>query len=138
MISKLEQKHKVIIVVELISAAALILFWAGYFMIPKTGLKIPDLYTGYPQACPAPDTVLVILLLLSAVLMKNLKKAGFLLVGLVAILFVILGIVGFEMQTESGTQMISMVSMLRSGFVNLWCIVFGLYFLLKLKKEGKK
>jgi hypothetical protein len=138
MTPKLKQKHKIIIGVQTISATALILFWAGYFLVLQFGFQPPSFFSDYPGAIPFPDALLLIMMLTSAFYISKQRKYGFILAGLTAVVLIYLGIVGFKIQLQDGLLLISMVTMLKSGFVNLWCIVFGLYFLLKMKKEKEK
>ncbi len=136
--AKLEQKHKIIIGVQVISALALILFWGGFYLSDYIeALSIP-FYLDYPDAVPLPDIVMVIIMLLSASLMAKLSRFGFILAGLVAFCLIALGIVGFDVQAANGDQLISMVSIVKVGYINLWCVVFGLYFILMLLNKARK
>lgn len=134
----LEQKFKIIVAVQFISTLAILLFWLGYYLYPFIPLKTPAFYSNTPQAIPAPDVVLFILMLVSGLLVLKENKLGHLLTKVLAIVLIYLGIIGIQFEISNGMVLVSMVSMLKSGFVNLWCIVFGFYFLLKLRPEKKK
>ncbi len=134
----LEQKHKIIIAVHYISAAAIILFWGGYYLLPLTGIAQPAVYAGIPDAIPIPDSILAILMIMAGFLMFRRNKAGILLSFFISGGLIFLGIAGFRFDLSSGSILISMVTALKSGFVNLWCVIFGLYILLKLIEKKKK
>lgn len=132
----LQQQHKLIIAIQFLSAIILILFWIGYFLLPVVYSSPPSFYTDFADALPLPDGLLALLLVCGGVLLTKGVKFGVLITGLSAFGMIFLGILGFHIELKGGAALVSMVSMLKSGFVNLWCVVFGLYFLLKLK--GRK
>jgi len=134
----LEQKFKIIAAVQFISATALILFWIGYYLVLGLEMEQPAFYSDYTSVFPFPDGLLALMMIGAGLLVLQQIKAGQLLTVIVAVALVFLGISGFRMELEGGVVLISMVSMLKSGFINLWCIVFGLYFLLKLKGKKEK
>jgi hydrogenase/urease accessory protein HupE len=130
---RLEQKHKIMISIHFISAFALVLFWSGYYLLPVFQTALPSYYSDFAHALPFPDALLVLLAVGAGVLTLRRNKAGHLFTVLCAGVMIFLGIVGCAIELKSGVKLVSMVSMLKSGFINLWCVVFGLYFLLKLK-----
>lgn len=134
---ELEQKHKIIIGGQLISSITIIVFWILFHISPQL---IGDFQKTKPilNPLPLPDFILSGLLLLGALLIYKKMKFGQAVSTIAALFMVALGTVGFNIPTEDGNQMISMVNLLRSGFVNLWCVVFGLYVILKLRKERPK
>jgi len=133
MFARLEQKLKIIIVVQVISVLALIIFWLGYFLSPLFSWKAPLVYTDFPRALPLLDALLAFLMIAAGIAIVQGRRLGRQLTRVVAAFFLVLGIAGFHYPLQNGMILTSMVSMLKSGFVNLWCIVFGLYFLLKLR-----
>ncbi|MCG8334485.1 MAG: hypothetical protein MJE63_08200 [Proteobacteria bacterium] len=139
MVETLQQRHKIIISVHFISTIALLLFWGGYYLTRFTGWMQPAIYSGLRNAFPMPDSILIILMIAAGVLTYQKNKLGDRLSIFTALILVLIGIAGFHVTLSGGLQLISMVTVLRSGFVNLWCIVFGLFFLLKLtERKGKK
>ncbi len=133
------QRYKIIIFVHFISATALLLFWAGYYLSGFSKWMQPEIYSGLTNAFPMPDSILVILMISAGVLTYQKSKYANRLSIVVALFFLQLGVMGFQIGLPGGMQLISMVTVLRSGFVNLWCIIFALFFLLKLtERKGKK
>ena len=135
----LQQRYKIIISVHFISAITLLLFWGGYYLYSYTGWMQPALYSGLTNAFPMPDCILIILMIGAGVLTYQKSRYGNWLSIVIAVVFLELGILGFDLVLSGGMKLVSMVTVLRSGFINLWCIIFGLFFLLKLtERKGKK
>lgn len=134
----LEQKHKIIVATQLICICALILFWAGYYLLPLIWENVPTFYSDYPNALPLPDLLAGLVLSGSVFLILARRKTGHWLSYLSGFLLVTLGVVGFRFPLEENLVLISMVTMMKSGFINLWCVVFGLYSLLKLRERSKE
>ncbi len=132
---EIEPKYKVIAVIEIVSAGALFLFWLGYYLIGFTPIGNPYFYSKYQNAIPFFDLCLALFLIIAAVQTLKMEKKGMLLSKLSAAAFVFLGIVGLEFKMQSGIHLISMVNMLSSGFVNLWCIVLGMFIFLTIRKK---
>lgn len=137
MIEPLEQKYKIMALVQFISAAALLVFWSGYYLLPLLSLKKPVLSIPDTAVLPFPDTLLFVLMTTAGLtLLKRRISTGKWLTFITGFALVLLGIAGFDFELGGQWRLISMVTLMKSGFVHLWCVVFGLYFLLKLK--GRK
>ncbi len=132
---KLEQKFKIIIFVELFTAFAFTLFWVGYWVGPGFFETLPAFYSLYPDSTPFPDLILVFLLIVSAWQTVNQQKGFKGLIMVNALIMAYLGVLGVDFLWGDSIRLISMPSMLKKGYVNLWLIVFGLYFLLKVKNS---
>ncbi len=135
---KLEQKYKIIVFIELFSAAAIAVFWSVYFGSLLWSIQGPDFYTAFPRAIPFPDLILFILFVFSGWQILKRGKINRALIVLNAAMMIFLGIIGVDIVLDGGARLISMVTMLKKGFVNLWCVVFGLYFLLKTRERAKE
>ena len=135
---ELEQKYKIIAGIQFISTLALVVFWLGYYLLPEFLNNHPLFYSNFPGANPLPDVVIGLILLTAGGLIIKKRKTGIFLSYLSGFILVLLGITGFQLELDSGEYLISMTTMLQSGFVNLWCIIFGLYFLLKLREKKPK
>lgn len=136
---EIESKYKVIAGIEFISAGALIVFWLGYYTIGFIPVAIPTFYAAFQSAMPLLDICLALALIIAGLRILKKDKRGMLLSNICAAVFVFLGIAGLNLKLASGIYVVSMVSMLSSGFVNLWCVVFGIYIFLKLReKESPK
>ena len=136
--AQLEQKLKIIVGVQLISVLAFVIFWSGYFLSPYLSWEPPQFYTGFPHALPFPDGLLVLLMILAGMAILQGRRLGRQLTLLVGALFLVLGITGFYYPLQESILLTSMITMLKSGFVNLWCVVFGFYFMLKLRQRREK
>lgn len=136
---ELEQKHKIIAGAGFITAAAMLIFWLGYYIV-GSGLGSPGFYGNYPGAFPFPDIVLATLLIIGGVQILRQHRLKTALTIINSVLLVYLGVLGFALPLENGPLLIAMTRMLSNGFVNLWFIVFGFYFLLKTReaKGGKR
>ncbi|MBU2514896.1 hypothetical protein KJ966_26550 [bacterium] len=135
---KLAQKYKIIVFIELFSAAAIVVYWAGYYGFSRLSNQSPAFYAAFPNAIPFPDLFLAVLMVFSGWQILEKRKIGKVFIVLNATIMITLGIIGADFSLDGGIRLISMVSMLRKGFVNLWCIVFGLYFLLKIREKAKE
>lgn len=133
----LEQKHKIIAGTQLICMFFLILFWVGYYLLPLIWENTPAFYNNYPGAFPLPDLITGGILASSAIMILLKRKTSHWISYLSGFVLLILGVIGFQLPIDENTILISMVTMMKSGFINLWCVVSGLYTLLKLREKEK-
>ncbi|MBC8512534.1 MAG: hypothetical protein H8D32_06090, partial [Dehalococcoidia bacterium] len=64
-----EKKGRTIPVLEIITAAGLILFWIGFFTVGMAPETPPECYFAYEHAFPLPDILLAMVLLASGILL---------------------------------------------------------------------
>lgn len=134
--TKLEQKYKIIIFIELFTALVFTVYWGAYFSSSLLPESINAYFSVFPKVVPIPDLLLVAVMSLSAflILAKGRINKGF--IYLSAVMLIFLGIAGADFQLQNGMRLVSMVSMVNKGYVNLWCVVFGLYFWLKTREKS--
>ena len=121
-----EKKGRTIPVLEIITAAGLILFWIGFFTVGMAPETPPECYFAYEHAFPLPDLVLAMVLLASGILLLKGNPHGktLALVGAGALVF--LGLVDFSFNFQNGIYGISTLDLVLNAFINIWCVAFGL------------
>ena len=117
---------KAIPVLEIITAAGLILFWIGFFTVGMAPESPPECYFAYEHAFPLPDLLLAIALLASAVLLLKDNHLGRTLALVAAGGLIFLGLVDFSFNLQNGVYLSSTLDLVLNAFINAWCVAFGL------------
>ena len=121
-----EKKGRTIPVLEIITAAGLILFWIGFFTVGMAPETPPECYFAYEHAFPLPDLVLAMVLLASGILLLRGNPVGKTLALVAAGALIFLGLVDFSFNLQNGIYGISTLDLVLNGFINIWCVAFGL------------
>ena len=128
------KNYDIIAVLEFITASWLLLFWVVFFslrLVPQNGLSR---HFAYQNAFPLVDVILGFVLLIAGFTLLKGKKSGQVLSLVCAVCLILLGILDFSFTWQNGVYSISMIDMISNGAINLWCVVFGLYVILKLRE----
>lgn len=116
---------------QLATAIGIVLFWIAFFTIGFESPAYPSYYTKFEHSFPLPDAFLVCMLLLAYKNRQHEKWKKYTLVAAGAMVF--LGLCDFSFNTLNGMYQISITDTLLNAFINIWCISFGLYQLVKVK-----
>ena len=117
---------KTIPVLEMITAAGLILFWIGFFTVGMAPESAPECYFVYEHAFPLPDLVLAMVLLASAILLLRESPLGRTLALVAAGALIFLGLVDFSFNLQNSVYLSSALDLILNAFINIWCVAFGL------------
>ena len=120
------KNSKTIPVLEMITAAGLILFWIGFFTVGMAPESAPECYFAYEHAFPLPDLVLAMVLLASAILLLRESPLGKTLALVAAGALIFLGLVDFSFNLQNGVYLSSTLDLILNAFINIWCVAFGL------------
>jgi len=115
-----------IAILELLTAAGLILFWIGFFTIGLAPKTPPKGYMEYEHSFPVPDCLLAVLLIIAGILLiMNIPLGGKLsLIAAGALVF--LGVLDFCFNIQNGVYKISTGDLITNAFINVWCVGFGI------------
>ena len=132
-----EKKGRTIPVLEIITAAGLILFWIGFFTVGMAPETPPECYFAYEHAFPLPDILLAMVLLASGILLLKGNPVGKTLALVAAGALVFLGLVDFSFNFQNGIYLASTLDLVLNGFINIWCVAFGLAIVWRNKYQAK-
>lgn len=125
-----------IIILAALTALGLILFWIGFFTIGLAPETPPPGYFVYEHSFPLPDLILAGALLVTARLLAQGKAAGKTLALVCAGALIFLGVLDFSFNFQNGMYAISVVDLILNAFINLWCVVFGLWIAVRMHRTG--
>ena len=132
----MEHGTKPIVIFEALTALGLILFWIGFFTIGLAPETPPPGYFVYEHSFPLPDLILAAALLVAARLLYRGKAAGRTLSLVCAGALIFLGVLDFSFNLQNGLYAISTLDLVLNAFINLWCVVFGLWIAMRLRSSG--
>ncbi len=115
-----------IAVLELLTAAGLILFWIGFFTIGLAPKNPPKGYMEYEHSFPLPDGLLAVLLLVAGILLLMNNPLGGKLSLIAAGALIFLGVLDFCFNIQNGVYKISVGDLVTNAFINAWCVGFGI------------
>lgn len=128
------RSNKSIAVLELITALGIILFWVGFFTVGLAPVNPPFGYFVYEHSFPPPDSILALILIGAAVLLLTRQPLGRTLSLVAAGGLIFLGVVDFSFNIQNGMYAISALDAVLNGFINLWCVGFGVALFLRFRK----
>jgi hypothetical protein len=130
------KEHKLVAALQFITVAGVIGCWLAFYFFPdaiqtSSGYQFP-----FDTPFPPLDALLCIGLCLSGVaLLKNRKWGRFL--SLICGLYLIyLAVIDLGIPIGQTVVAVSIIDIVSNGFVNLWCVVLGMYIILKLRKKA--
>ena len=128
------KEHKLIAAMQWITVTGLISGWLVYYLLPEAVQPSSAYRFQFDTAFPPLDVVFCAGLFLSgAALLKNLKW-GRSLALICGLYLVYLGVIDLGIPFDQTVIAVSIIDIVSNGFVNLWCVVLGLYTILKLRK----
>ncbi|MBN1382297.1 MAG: hypothetical protein JXA41_11525 [Deltaproteobacteria bacterium] len=128
----MQKSIKFIVVFESITALGLILFWAGFFMIGLAPATPPPCYFVFEHSFPLPDLILAAALIVTAWQLSKGAPLGKTMSLVCAGALMFLGILDFSFNIQNGMYTISAIDTILNAFINLWCVVFGIWIAVKL------
>jgi len=120
-------------ILQIITSLGLILFWIGFFTIGLAPANTPECYFAYEHSFPLPDIILAGAMLAAGLMLLKEKGPGRALSLVCAGSLIFLGVLDFSFNIQNGVYAVSIGDMISNGFINLWCVVFGVLIFLKLK-----
>jgi hypothetical protein len=124
--------QKTIPVLEILTGTGIILFWIAFFTVGLAPTHPPECYFAYEHAFPPPDIILSIALIASGILLLKGRPAGVKLSLISAGGLIFLGILDISFNLQNGVYLISTGELISNGFINLWCVGFGLTIIFRL------
>lgn len=118
---------------SIFTSVGLMIFWLLFFTVGLASPNAPDCYLVFEHAFPLPDILLSLVLLGAGILrwqarLPQLTQKLFLACG-GALVF--LGLLDFSFNFQNGMYLLSAVDLFTNAFINLWCVSFGLFLVLK-------
>jgi len=129
---------KTIAILQIVTAAGLILFWLGFFTIGLAPEKAPECYFAYEHAFPLPDLLLAAALLASGVLTIRGKTMGKVVALVAAGALIFLGLLDFCFNMQNGIYTSSVMDLILNAFINIWCVAFGIAIVWCYRQVTKK
>ena len=121
-----DKKDRIILILEIVTAAGLILFWIAFFTVGLALENPPQCYFAYEHAFPLPDICLALLLLASGILWLRRNPLGRTLSLIAAGALVFLGLLDFSFNVQNGIYLASPIDLVTNAFINVWCVAVGL------------
>jgi hypothetical protein len=119
-------------IIELVTGAGLLLFWAGFFTIGLAPANPPECYLAYEHSFWLPDIILAIALITAAVRLRKDKAPGRSLSLICAGALIFLGVLDFSFNIQNGVYTSSTLDLILNAFINAWCVVAGMYLSVRL------
>lgn len=130
----ISKEHKIITVAQLITAIGLAVLWLVYYLAPAEVPEEGGYRFVFDTTSPVPDAILFLTLCLAGVALLKAKSWGRPLSMVCAVVLIYLGVLDVGIPIQDKVFALSIIDITANGALNLWCIVLGLYTILKLKK----
>jgi hypothetical protein len=127
-------KFKTVAYLELITAIGFILFWIGFFTIGLAPANPPQCYFAYEHSFPLPDIITAIAMIAGGILLLKGSDTGRAISLACSGALVFLGLLDFSFNIQNGVYLVSTMDMILNGFINIWCVGFGIAVYWKLSK----
>ena len=131
-------KVKTIAILEILTGMGLIAFWTLFFTIGLEPANPPACYFAFERSFPLPDMVLCVALLCAGALLLIRNPAGRSISLVCAGALIFLGLLDFSFNIRNGIYTSSPADAILSGFINAWCVLFGIAIPAALKKMSDK
>ena len=129
-------KPSTLAVLMIITAAGIIAFWTGFFTIGLAPHNPPPCYFVFEHSFPVADGFLAASLVCSGIFIRKKKPAGPDLALACSGALVFLGILDVSFNLLNGMYAISVMDTLLNGFINAYCIIFGVIIFLVMRKDS--
>ena len=123
-----------IAVLAILTGAGILLFWAAFFTVGLAPENPPVCYFAFEHSFPLPDSILALALLVSGILILRNRAPGRGLALVCAGGLMFLGLLDFSFNIQNGMYTLSVMDAVFSGFLNLWCVFFGLVLISRFMK----
>jgi len=125
-----------IVILESLTALGLILFWFGFFTIGLAPATPPPGYFTHEHSFPLPDLILAAALIAAAWQLSKDTSQGRTLSLICAGALIFLGVLDFSFNIQNGMYAISALDLILNAFINLWCVVFGLWIAVSIRRAA--
>ena len=129
------KEYKLIAAMEFITAGGVIFSWMAYYLFPEVIQGSSAYRFQFDTPFPFLYVVLCLGLCLAGVALLKNQPRGPLLSLICALYLIYLGVIDVGIPFDQTIIAVSIIDIVSSGFVNLWCVVLGLYSILKLRKR---
>ncbi len=121
-----QKKGTILAILEIITALGLILFWIAFFTVGLAPQNPPECYFTYEHSFPLADLILAGILLTAGILTLKRYPGARTVAHVSAGALIFLGLLDFSFNMQNGIYQLSAESLVTNGFINAWCIGFGL------------
>ncbi len=129
------KEHKLIAAMDFMTVAGMVFCWLVYYFFPAAIEGSSAYRFQFDTPFPLLDAVFGLGLCLAGVALLKKQTAGRFLSLICALYLIYLGTVDISIPFDNAIIAVSIIDILSSGFINLWCVVLGLYTILKLRKR---
>ena len=128
------ESNNLIIIGEILTGIGLIIFWILFFTVGMIDKNVaPDCYFQYEHAFPPADIILALGLIFSSILLLKKLPIGKTVALVCAGALIFLGLLDFSFNLQNKVYLISMAEAISNGFINAWCVCFGLVIFIKFR-----
>lgn len=129
--------QKTIAVLMIITAAGLVAFWTLFFTVGLAPENAPSCYLTFEHSFPLPDILLAVVLFFAGrgLLAGRARSRDLALFCSGALMF--LGVLDFSFNIQNGMYSLGAGEAIGNGFINVWCVGFGLAMLLALGRQER-
>ncbi len=132
---KIPKEHRIIAFAQFITVVGLLILSLSYYHFPSDTPE-PDGYRFiFDIAFPLADAILAVVLCLAGYSLLKGRNGGRLLSLIGALCLIYLGVLDVGIPYNGSVYAVSIIDISANGAVNLWCVVLGLYTVLKLRKR---
>ena len=123
----IQKELKVVASIEIITAIALILAWLIYFTLYDSMVFFPFDKLAYQKGLPLFDVPFAGLLIYAGTQLFKGKPSGKTISFICAAYMIFFGVTDYGINFQGESYALSIIDMLAKGFVNLWCIILGIF-----------
>jgi hypothetical protein len=131
----LTREEKLVMIAFAVSAVWLLLVWLIQGPLPPKTVEEGAYAFNYDRITPIPDMMLGLLIIASGGLLWRKNRWGRRLTLIGGVYLIFLGVIDLGLPIGGKIHAISIVDAQGSGFINLWCIVLGLYIVVKFRQR---
>jgi hypothetical protein len=126
-------RRRLISALEIVTGAGIILFWVAFFTVGMAPDPAPAGYFAYEHSFPLPDGLMSILLIIAGILLLKDKRPAMVMSLVAAGALIFLGLLDFSFNLQNGVYTASTLDLAINGFINAWCVGFGLFLIYSLR-----
>jgi hypothetical protein len=129
-----EKNGSAIPIFQIITALGIVLFWIGFFTVGLAPETPPPCYFVFEHSFPLPDILLAITIFAAALLLLMGHRLGRTLSLASSGALIFLGLLDFSFNIQNGMYAISVADTILNGFINGYCVIFGIVVILRLQR----
>lgn len=128
------REEKIVAVAAWITILLLAALWIRYFLYPSSLTDTNDYRFTFDTTSPLPDLIFAVALATASILLWKDRESSRPVSLLCALYLVYLGVLDVGIPIGKKIYALSIIDITTSGALNLWCIVMGLYAIIRLRK----